>query len=153
MLMWCSSRSFCISQCCCGAAPARFVIRNVAVVRLLLMFHYEQIVNVSKQYVCDAETTNWHNCECVFIESPICHKYVCSFVAVLLQLQISRQRKLAQTWFCFCSTPPSSDNQTQFWHIRVYIIFPMLRSDPNDLGLRLSIIMVSWIETKRNPCK
>ena len=65
---------------------------------------------------------------------------ICWNALALFTLQILRQHKLAQTWFCFRLTP-SSDNQTQFWYI--YIIFLMRRRDNrvND-----SVIESKWID-------
>ena len=37
MLLWSSSCSFCDLQHCCGEAPARFMLRNVVLVKLLLI--------------------------------------------------------------------------------------------------------------------
>ena len=37
MLLWCGSCSFCDLQHCCGAAPARFIIHNVVLVKLLIV--------------------------------------------------------------------------------------------------------------------
>ena len=42
-LLWWSSYSFCNSQCCCGEAPAHFVICNIAVVKLLLVLWFAML--------------------------------------------------------------------------------------------------------------
>ena len=44
MLLWCSSRSHCALLCCCGVAPARFVIHNVAGVQLLLVLQFATLL-------------------------------------------------------------------------------------------------------------
>ena len=100
MLLWWSSCSFCNSQCCWGAAPVCFVIRNVAVVWILLMFQSGQILNVSKPYVCNKKKTTWYNCECVkhvFVFDSFRIRYV-AVVQLLLVLRFA-----TLLWWGSCS--------------------------------------------------
>ena len=94
VLLWCSSCSFCDSQCCWGTAPARFAICNVAVVKLLLIFDLFETCNVAVVTLLlvlwFAALLWWSSCS--FCNSQCCcgwapaHFVICNIAVVKLLL-------------------------------------------------------------------
>ena len=84
------------------------------------------------------------------IESPICTNMFALSLLRFWHYKYQDNENLPTHGFAF-ARPPSSDNQTQFGHIRVYILFPIPQSDPNDLGLHLSMIMALVNKSRTKP--
>ena len=80
MLLWWSSCSFCALQHCCGEAPARFVIRNVVVVQLLLVLWFGTLLWWGSCSI--------YNSQCCFGEAPA--RFVMFNIAMARRLLTNR---------------------------------------------------------------